>query len=75
MNISEIFIFWGDKTFFKEGKEMNFEIFYKYNLEEKELNLMLKDVSRTKWNEKISVELKYKTVFLSKIAHEFKNPI
>jgi hypothetical protein len=65
----------GDKTLFKQGKEINIEIFYKYNEKNKEIDLMLKDVSRTKWNEKKSAEFKYKTVFLSKIAHEFKNPI
>ncbi len=72
---TENFTLLGDKTLYKEGKEINVEIFYKYNREEKELDLMLKDVSRTKWNEQKSAEFKYKTVFLSKIAHEFKNPI
>jgi signal transduction histidine kinase len=37
--------------------------------------MMFKDVTRSKNNEQKMADFKYKTVFLSKIAHEFKNPI
>jgi signal transduction histidine kinase len=38
-------------------------------------DFMLNDVSNIKVNEEMNAESKYKSMFLQKIAHEFKNPI
>jgi two-component sensor histidine kinase len=56
---------------------MNFEIHCRYNSSnpEAELEILYNDVTRTKTNEKHKAEYKYKTLFLSKVAHEFKNPL
>jgi nitrogen-specific signal transduction histidine kinase len=56
---------------------MNFEIHCRYNPNnpEAELEILFNDVTRTKTNEKDKAEYKYKTLFLSKVAHEFKNPL
>jgi signal transduction histidine kinase/CheY-like chemotaxis protein len=42
---------------------------------EQELEFMLNDVTRSKFFQKQKSEVKYKTLFLSKVAHEFKNPL
>jgi signal transduction histidine kinase/CheY-like chemotaxis protein len=45
---------------------------FKYSKDNEEVyEFMFKDISASK----INAELKYKTLFLSKIAHEFKNPL
>jgi signal transduction histidine kinase/CheY-like chemotaxis protein len=59
---------------------IHFEIhgrYYTTSLHEKEDNydFIFNDISRIKINEEINAEFKYKSVFLSKVAHEFKNPI
>jgi signal transduction histidine kinase len=45
-----------------------------YNNEEN-IEFIFNDVSNIKIKEEINAEFKYKTMFLSKVAHEFKNPI
>jgi signal transduction histidine kinase len=45
-----------------------------YNNEEN-LEFIFNDVSNIKNKEEINAAFKYKTMFLSKVAHEFKNPI
>jgi signal transduction histidine kinase len=37
--------------------------------------LLFKDITRAKQQEEINADFKYKTLFLSKVAHEFKNPV
>jgi nitrogen-specific signal transduction histidine kinase len=56
---------------------MNFEIHCRYNPcnPEAELEILFNDVTRAKTKEKNKAEYKYKTLFLSKVAHEFKNPL
>jgi signal transduction histidine kinase len=43
--------------------------------EEDELEILLNDTSLTKFNENKNAEFMYKSQFLAKVAHEFKNPI
>jgi signal transduction histidine kinase len=60
---------------------IHYEIHGRYHttnqLNEKEDNFdfMLNDVSNVKANEEMNAEFNYKSMFLPKIAHEFKNPI
>lgn len=73
----EQFILIGDSSFSIDDTEMNFEIHCRYNSNnpEAELEILFNDVTRAKMKEKNNAEYKYKTRFLSKVAHEFKNPI
>lgn len=74
---SENFILIGDSNFIIDDREMNFEIHCRYNPfnPEAELEILFNDVTRAKLKEKNNAEYKYKTRFLSKVAHEFKNPL
>lgn len=56
---------------------MSFEIHCRFFKTEKdeELEILFNDVTRTKMREKQNAEFKYKSLFLSKVAHEFKNPL
>ncbi len=70
----------GDKIIEVDNSEFNFEIYCRYNQskyqdDDDELEFLVNDVTRTRLIEKHHVEMKYKTLFLSKIAHEFKNPL
>jgi signal transduction histidine kinase len=49
--------------------------YYNENLENEEIEIIFNDITKTKRLEQKSAELKYKSKFLSKIAHEFKNPL
>ncbi len=71
------FILIGYKTIEIEETEINFEIYcrYKKTDEENELEILFNDITRIKMNEKQNAEFKYKSLFLSKVAHEFKNPL
>jgi signal transduction histidine kinase/CheY-like chemotaxis protein len=73
-------------TFFKstieEGKILHFEIFGRYYLDTDEngsllenYELMFNDVTNAITTEEAKAEVKYKAIFLSKVAHEFKNPL
>jgi signal transduction histidine kinase len=61
-------------------KIVNFEVNLRF-YESNEINkvetfeFIFKDVTRTKTIEEKNAEFKYKTLFLSKVAHEFKNPL
>jgi signal transduction histidine kinase len=50
--------------------------YYKSSYNNKEnIEFIFNDVSNIKVTEEVNAEFKYKTMFLSKVAHEFKNPI
>jgi signal transduction histidine kinase len=56
--------------------EVNFEIFCRIKEGNgEEVEFIFNDVTRTKIIEKSNAEFAYKAVFLSKVAHEFKNPL
>lgn len=57
--------------------DVSFEIHCRYYNTDKEgeLEILFNDVTRTKTKEKQNAEFKYKSLFLSKVAHEFKNPL
>lgn len=58
--------------------EVHLEIFCRltnFSLNEYELEFLFNDVTRSKIVEKQKAEFKYKSLFLSKVAHEFKNPL
>lgn len=69
----------GDITLETEETDVSFEIHcrYMYSTTEMhgELEILFNDVTRTKLKEKQNAEFKYKSLFLSKVAHEFKNPL
>jgi signal transduction histidine kinase len=69
------FTLFGDKIIEFESQVTHYEVFYRYSLPDSEIEMMFKDVTRSKLNELKFSDFKYKTVFLSKVAHEFKNPI
>src|SRR5690606_13375170 len=71
------FIFIGDAAIEVEDCEFSFEIFCRSNSkgDSSELDLLFNDVTRSKLIEKQNAEFQYKTLFLSKVAHEFKNPL
>jgi signal transduction histidine kinase len=61
-----------------DTNEIQLEIFYRYFMDEEKsdcFEFIFNDVTRIKTIEEKNAEIKYKTLFLSKIAHEFKNPI
>jgi hypothetical protein len=72
---TKYFTLLGDKTITKDFEITHYEVFYRKSEIDSELEIMCKDVTRSKLNEQKFADFKYKTVFLSKIAHEFKNPI
>jgi signal transduction histidine kinase/CheY-like chemotaxis protein len=60
-----------DKT-----EKREFEVYFRVIIrEEEEYELMFNDISDIKENEEKIAELKYKSMFLAKVAHEFKNPL
>jgi signal transduction histidine kinase len=72
------FVLIGDKKIEMDDTENHYEIYCRYIPSQTtgdELDFLLNDVTRTKLNEKHNAEFKYKTLFLSKVAHEFKNPL
>jgi signal transduction histidine kinase len=71
------FLLIGDISIPFEGTEVNLEVHCRHRNSEKEgeLEILFNDVTRTKLKEKQNAEFKYKSLFLSKIAHEFKNPL
>jgi signal transduction histidine kinase/CheY-like chemotaxis protein len=71
------YVFIGDKNFFDHANPDNFlsfEIYFR-KIGEAELEVLFNDVSRSRMNEQKSAEIKYRTLFLSKVVHEFKNPL
>jgi signal transduction histidine kinase len=49
--------------------------FYTNELSEENFEFIFNDITRVKKDEEINAEIKYKSLLLSKVAHEFKNPI
>lgn len=80
------FTFFGEITF-PTNNQINstntyFEIYCRISSLEKlddidkcEVEIIFNDITRSKTYEEQKLEIKYKTVFLSKVAHEFKNPL
>jgi nitrogen-specific signal transduction histidine kinase len=61
-----------------ETNDNYFEIFCricKTDFDKEEIVFLFKDITRSKLSEKYNAEIRYKTIFFSKIAHEFKNPL
>jgi signal transduction histidine kinase/CheY-like chemotaxis protein len=61
-----------------DSSTIYYEVLGRYTLSKnlKEIyEFMFNNVSRAKMQEKLHAEFKYKTLFLSKVAHEFKNPL
>jgi signal transduction histidine kinase len=56
-------------------EEYDVEFHIKYNQEEDQLDIIMNNISRSKLFAKQNSEFKYKTLFLSKVTHEFKNPL
>lgn len=57
-------------------KKKKFEVYFRTIIrEDEEFELIFNDISEIKSIEEKSAELKYKSLFLSKVAHEFKNPL
>jgi len=67
----------GEFSLSTEGQELFFEVhcrINKFNMEN-EIEFLFNDVTRTKIIEKTNAENKYRSLFFSKVAHEFKNPL
>jgi signal transduction histidine kinase len=55
---------------------LNFEVFGRMVTDHPNtFELLFNDVTRVKFQEEENADFKYKTLFLSKVAHEFKNPL
>lgn len=61
----------------KEDDNFAFELYCRYSNRngDDEFEFIFNDVTRTKLIEEKNAEFKYKSIFLSKVAHEFKNPL
>lgn len=79
----ENFIFIGTQTIKSNGiniPSQYFEIYGRFcdnfNLEQEDhYEFIFNDVSKSKISADLNAEIKYKAIFLSKVAHEFKNPL
>jgi signal transduction histidine kinase len=60
-----------------ESQELFFEVHCRINKSdlENEFEFLLIDITRIKVIEKTNTDYKYKSLFFSKVAHEFKNPL
>lgn len=57
-------------------KEIKYlELYIRYTKSNDNVQFLINDITRMKQEEKSKAEIKYKSLFLAKIAHEFKNPI
>ena len=56
------------------GQNVNYEISFKCQ-NQNEFEFIFNDITRTKESEQKEYDIKIKNVFLTKIAHEFKNPL
>jgi signal transduction histidine kinase/CheY-like chemotaxis protein len=65
----------GSKLLNINNEECFFEIYIRYDSVEEIYEVIYNDATRAKKIEEIKAEMKYKTIFLSKVAHEFKNPL
>jgi signal transduction histidine kinase len=74
--VGDNFIFLGTKDIeIKPSSFLNLEVSGRYNELNSRYEFVFNDVTRSKQIEQKNAEFKYKTLFLSKIAHEFKNPL
>ena len=70
-------IFFGVKRIISPGDTKNvftFQTFFRVN-DNDDIELLCCDIKDVKLIEEINADTKYKTIFLSKVAHEFKNPL
>jgi signal transduction histidine kinase/CheY-like chemotaxis protein len=64
-----------------ETTNLHFEVYGRYytntsgNHAIENYEFIFNDITRVKSNEEINAEFKFKSMFLAKVAHEFKNPI
>jgi signal transduction histidine kinase len=67
----------GDIYIPTDSQEFKLEVHCRLNKSDKDLEIefLFNDVSRTMLKEKQLAEFKYKSLYLSKVAHEFKNPL
>lgn len=73
----ENFIYIGDISYIIDENEIYYEVLCRHNFSDAEgsLEILFNDVTRVRQREKQNAEFKYKSLFLSKVAHEFKNPL
>jgi signal transduction histidine kinase/CheY-like chemotaxis protein len=76
------FVLIGTNTIALENSNLHFEVYGRYytsrthqNQKIENFEFIFNDITRVKSNEEINAELKFKSMFLAKVAHEFKNPI
>jgi nitrogen-specific signal transduction histidine kinase len=73
----ENFISIGEICFSQDGQDYFYEVNCRLNKTEQneETELLFNDITRTKIREKENAEYKYKSLYFSKVIHEFKNPL
>jgi signal transduction histidine kinase len=73
----ENFVCIGEVSILHDDQNYFYEVHCRLNKTEKdeETELLFKDVTRTKIREKETAENKNKSLFFSKVIHEFKNPL
>src|SRR5690606_31347284 len=68
-----------DIKIIQEGKESTvyYQVAGRYyrNLSEEIFEFIFNDISKLKVIEEANAEIKYRSLFLAKVAHEFKNPL
>jgi signal transduction histidine kinase/CheY-like chemotaxis protein len=75
------FVIIGTNSIHTDNINLHFEVFGRYyNIYRnhgviKSYEFIFNDITRVKNNEEINAEFKFKSMFLAKVAHEFKNPI
>lgn len=74
------FVNFGIKNFndLTNYNSLSFEIYCRFNRDEEDnetFDFIFNDVSKTQLIMEQKADVKYKSIFLSKIAHEFKNPL
>jgi signal transduction histidine kinase/CheY-like chemotaxis protein len=75
------FVLIGTNSFKRESNSIYFEVFGRYYTSSYQSNVIesfefiFNDITRVKGTEEINAEFKFKSMFLAKVAHEFKNPI
>jgi signal transduction histidine kinase len=75
---SNLLLFKGNSFIVNKKWNPILEIFYRFYYAEdgsESFDFILNDVTRVKLAEEKNADIKYKTLFFSKIAHEFKNPL
>lgn len=71
------FVIIGEISYSHEGQDYFYEVNCRLNNSEhiEEIELLFNDITRTKIKEKENAEYKYKSLYFSKVIHEFKNPL